>query len=39
VIDAAPFRMELLDKQDGSTFDSGTSPLDNYLIITVAILT
>lgn len=31
MIDAAPFSIELLDKQDRSNFNSGTAPLDNYL--------
>ncbi len=31
MVDASSFRFELLDKQDRSAFDSGISPLDNYL--------
>jgi len=31
VIAAAPFRIELLDKQDRSTFDCGTAQLNAYL--------
>jgi ribosomal protein S18 acetylase RimI-like enzyme len=36
VISTKPFRIELLDKQDRSSFDCGTPPLDAYLKTTAS---